>query len=104
MRLTSVLPGRQAASLLAAMIGDDYWFALRLPPDEIFSDTDLESLLALLRSRFGIVGATSRKVEFNSLRACTRGAATMEEYLVAFDRAIALCEEAGCSLRPVRRS
>jgi len=64
----------------------------------MFSDTGVESLLALLRGRFGNAGGTSSKVAFDGLRSCTRGSTTMEEYLVAFDEAIALCEEAGCSL------
>ncbi|OSX80833.1 hypothetical protein BU14_0031s0005 [Porphyra umbilicalis] len=98
MRLTSVPPSRQAASLTAAMTGVAKRLALRLPSDEMFSDTGVESLLALLRGRFGNAGGTSSKVAFDGLRSCTRGSTTMEEYLVAFDEAIALCEEAGCSL------
>jgi len=92
MRLTSVPPGRQAASLKAAMTGVAKRLALRLPSDAMFSDTGVESLLALLRSRFCNAGGTSRKVPFDGLRSCTCGFTTME------DRAIALCEEPGCSL------
>jgi len=53
--------------------------ALRLPSDEMFSDTGVESLLALLRGRFGNAGGTSSKVAFDGLRSCTRGSTTMEE-------------------------
>jgi len=81
MRLTSVPPGRQAASLKAAMTGVAMRLALRLPSDAMFSDTGVASLLALLRSRFFSAGGTSRKVPFDGLRSCTCGFTTMEEHL-----------------------
>jgi len=97
--LTSVPPGRQAATLTAAMKGVAKILALRIPLDEMFSDTGVESPCALLRSRFGNAGSISRKIAFDGRRSSTRGATTMEEYLVAFDEAISLCEEAGRFLR-----
>ncbi|OSX81393.1 hypothetical protein BU14_0022s0113 [Porphyra umbilicalis] len=98
LRLTSVPPNKQAATLTAAMTGVAKRLALRLPPDVMFGDTGVDSLMSLLRSRFGDAGGTTSKVAFDGLRSCTRGNSTMQEYLVSLDEAVALCEEADCTL------
>jgi len=93
-----VSSNKQAATLTAAVMGVAKLLALRLPPDVMFGDTGVDSLMSLLRSRFGDAGGTTSNVAIDGLRSCTRGNSTMEEHLVSFDEAVALCEEADCTL------
>ena len=98
LRLTFVSSNKQAATLTAPMTGVAKRLGLRLPPDVMLRDTGVDSLMSLLRSCFGAPGGTTSKVAFDGLRSCTRGNSTMGEYLFSFEEAVALCEEADCTL------
>lgn len=97
-RLTTMSPATQAPTMVAALTGVAKRLALTMPEDELFSPDGVAKLVALMEGRFGGATGTTRVAAFNGLRACGRGASSMEEYLVSFDEALVLCVEAGCSV------
>lgn len=97
-RLTSLAPEAREATTVASLTGVAKRLALTMPEDDLFTDTGVASLLTLLESRFGGTTGTTSMAAYSGMRACVRGGQTMDEYLVAFDESVAMCEEAHCPL------
>lgn len=84
--------------MVASLSGVAKRLALTLPQDDLVKPTGVATRMALLESRFGGTTCTISMAAYSGMRACARGGQTMEEYLEAFDEAVALCEEAKCPL------